>query len=344
MVYPRVMPPPVVTVLLPARNAERTVARAVTSLLDGTLRNIQVLAVDDGSTDGTRGVLEALAARDARVEVLDGGGHGLVAALNLALARAASPYVARMDADDESLPRRLEASVAALDADPRLGGVGTGVELFREDQPVSPSMRDYAAWLNGLTSAERLHRERFVESPICHPSVCLRREAVVAAGGWAHGDFPEDYELWLRLIDRGHGMYNLPEVLFRWRDSAERLTRTDPRYAHKRFIWVKARYLARSREVAGRPLTVWGTGPGGLMLTRFLLAEGARVTRFIDVHPRKVGTRIHGIPVDRPESLGASPEDTHLIAAVGVRGIRDEIRATLGALGWIEGVHFTCAA
>jgi glycosyltransferase involved in cell wall biosynthesis len=338
------MPPPVVTVLLPARNAERTVARAVESLLEGTLQEIRVLAVDDGSTDGTRGVLAGLAAGDSRVEVLDGGGGGLVAALGLALSHATSPYVARMDADDEALPRRLEASVAALEADPDLGGVGTGVELFREDQPVSPSLRDYAAWLNGLTTSERLHRERFVESPLCHPSVCLRREAVVAVGGWARGDFPEDYELWLKLMERGHRMRNLPEVLLRWRDSSGRLTRTDPRYAHKRFIWVKAHYLARSREVAGRPLTVWGTGPGGLLLTRFLLAEGARVERFIDVHPRKLGTRIHGIPVFPPETLGAPPEDTHLIAAVGVRGIREEIRGALTALGWREGEHFTCAA
>ena len=67
-----------------------------------------------------------------------------MAALNLALSQATSPYVARMDADDEALPKRLEASVAALEADAGLGGVGTGVELFREDQPVSPSMRDYA--------------------------------------------------------------------------------------------------------------------------------------------------------------------------------------------------------
>jgi glycosyltransferase involved in cell wall biosynthesis len=339
------MAPQVVTVLLPARNAERTVARAVESVLDGTLSEIRVLAVDDGSTDGTREVLERLAARDSRVEVLDGGGRGLVAALNLALGHARSPYVARMDADDESLPRRLEASVAALEADPALGGVGTGVELFREDQPVSPSMQAYVTWLNGLTSAERMYRERFVESPLCHPSVCLRREVVEAAGGWEHGDFPEDYFLWMKLMHRGQRLRNLPEVLFRWRDSTGRLTRTDPRYAHKRFIWVKAHYLARSPELGGRPCTVWGTGPGGLTLTRFLLAEGAKVERFIDVHPRKVGTRIHGIPVFAPEVLGPPrPEAGHLIAAVGVRGIREEIRGSLTALGWEEGVHFTCAA
>lgn len=337
------MPAPVVTVLLPARNAEATVARAVRSLLDGTLRDIRVLAVDDGSTDGTRARLETLAAQDARVEVLDGGGRGLVAALSLALSRSTSPYVARMDADDEALPRRLEASVEALEADATLGGVGTGVDIFREDRPVSPSLQAYATWLNGLTTAEALHRERFIESPLCHPSVCLRREAVEAVGGWKHGDFPEDYALWMELLDAGHGLRNLPEVLLRWRDGDGRLTRTDPRYAVKRFTWVKARHLASGPLGDGRPCTVWGAGPSGLTLTRFLRERGVTVERFVDVHPRKVGQRVQGIPVVAPEALGP-PGRGHLVVCVGVRWAREEIRAELKARGWVEGRDFTCAA
>lgn len=337
------MPPPVVTVLLPARNSESTVARAVESLLAGTLRELRILAVDDGSTDGTRGVLEGLAARDSRVEVLDGQGRGLVAALQLALSQATSPYVARMDADDEALPRRLEASVAALEADSHLAGVGTGVELFREDQPVSPSLQAYAAWLNGLTTTETLFRERFIESPLCHPSVCLRREPLVASGGWEHGDFPEDYALWLKLLHAGHGLRNLPEVLMRWRDSSGRLTRTDPRYDVKRFTWVKARYLALGPLAKGRTCTVWGAGPSGLTLTRFLREQGASVERLIDVHPRKVGTRIEGIPVVSPDKLGP-PNGELMLVCVGIRWAREEIRADLTARGWVEGSDFLCAA
>ena len=320
-------------------------ARAVRSLLTGTLGDLRVLAVDDGSTDGTRQVLRDLAAEDARVEVLDGGGRGLVAALNLALGHSASPFVARMDADDESLPRRLEASLAALEADPTLAGVGTAVELFRDDRPVSPSLQTYADWLNGLTSAEQLDRERFIESPLCHPSVCLRRDALVAVGGWKEGDFPEDYALWLELLDRGFALRNLPEVLFRWRDSKGRMTRTDPRYALKRFMWVKARYLTRGRGplVDSRPCTVWGAGPTGKALTAFLHEAGARVERYVDVHPRKVGTRIHGIPVVSPQALGA-PGRGHLLLCVGVRWARAEIREELRGWGWVEGRDFTCAA
>jgi glycosyltransferase involved in cell wall biosynthesis len=335
---------PLVTVLLPVRDAQRTVARAVESLLEGTLQDVQVSCVDDGSRDGSRRVLEALAGRDARVRLLDSGGRGIVAALNLALADARSPYVARMDADDEALPRRLEASVAALEAEPQLAGVGTGVSLFREDRPVSPSLQAYATWLNGLTSAERLYRERFIESPLCHPSVCLRREAVLAAGGYAQGDFPEDYALWLTLLDAGHSLRTLPEVLLRWRDGDARLSRTDPRYALKRFTWLKARHLARSPLVRGQAVTVWGAGATGLLLTRLLQAEGARVTRLVDLNPRKLGTRIHGAPVVHPEALGAPAPGEHLLFSVGAPGAREECRAFLAARGWSEGVDFTCAA
>jgi glycosyltransferase involved in cell wall biosynthesis len=334
---------PVVTVLLPARNAESTVARAVESLLAGTLRDIRVLAVDDGSTDGTRGVLQGLAARDSRVELLDGGGRGLVAALHLALSQATSPYVARMDADDESLPRRLEASVQALEADSHLAGVGTGVELFREDQPVSPSLQAYASWLNGLTTAESLFHARFIESPLCHPSVCLRREALVASGAWEDGDFPEDYALWLKLLHAGHGLRNLPEVLLRWRDSSKRLTRTDPRYDVRRFFWLKTRYLALGPLSGGRPVSLWGAGPSGLRLTRFLGEHGIPVERFVEVHPRKVGTRIHGIPVVSGDALGP-PGRELLLVCVGVRWAREELRADLTARGWVEGVDFLCVA
>ena len=338
------MAPPLVTVLLPVRDAERTVARAVESLLQGTLQDVQVTCVDDGSRDGSRAVLQALARADARVRVLDSGGQGIVAALNLALADARSPYVARMDADDEALPRRLEASVQALEADPRLAGVGTGVSLFREDRPVSPSLQAYATWLNGLTDPELLRRECFIESPLCHPSVCLRRGPVVAAGGYAQGDFPEDYALWLTLLDAGHALRTLPEVLLRWRDGDARLSRTDPRYHLRRFAWLKARHLARSPRGHGRRITVWGAGATGLLLTRLLQAEGVEVSRLVDLNPRKLGTRIHGAPVVHPEQLGGPEEGGHLLFSVGAPGARAECRAFLAERGWVEGVHFTCTA
>jgi len=334
---------PVVSVLLPARNAAATVERAARSILEQRLGLLELLAIDDGSTDGTGEILRQVAASDRRMRVLEGGGRGLVAALTLGLNQARAPYIARMDADDESLPERLLRSVAALEAEPSLGAVGTQVEIFREDRPVSPNMKQYEGWLNSLTTPERLFQERFVESPLCHPSSMARREALSAVGGWEDGDFAEDYQLWLKLLHAGYRLKVLTPVLLRWRDGERRLTRTDPRYALERALALKARFLAKGLAAEPRKIAVWGAGRTGLTLMRFLRAEGLEISLLVDVSPRRVGQRIDGIPVIGLDAV-PQPSGYHLVAAVGAQGARAQIRAFLEARGWAEGADFTCAA
>ena len=334
---------PGLSVLLPARNAEGTLERAVESIRAQTFTSWELIAVDDGSTDRTPRLLAELARRDARIRVVRGNGSGLVDALRLGLSECAGEWVARMDADDESLPHRFEHSVAALRADPELAAVGTQVEIFREDRPVSPNMELYARWLNSLTCAERLRRERFVESPLCHPSATLRRAALDAVGGYDDGELPEDYQLWLKLLHAGWKLSCLPRVLFRWRDHPDRLTRVDPRYGEERFIAAKARYLARGPLAGDRRCAVWGAGPTGRALARRLRGEHVEVRRFLEVDPSKIGTAIDGAPVLSWQSLGP-PDGTHLLVAVGAKGAREQIRAALADRGWIEERDFTCCA
>jgi len=235
------------------------------------------------------------------------------------------------------------ALVASLEADTRLGAVGTQVEIFREDRPVSPNMRAYERWLNSLTTPDRLFTDRFVESPLCHPSVTLRRAALEAVGGWEDGDFPEDYQLWLKLLHAGWRLQAVEPVLFRWRDHDGRLTRTDPRYAAKAFLPLKARFLAEGLRARGRRVGLWGAGQVGLALSRLLREHDLPVEFLVEVNPRKIGQRIDGVKVIAPESL-ESPGALHLIAAVGSPGAREEIRAFLRERGWVEGPDFTCAA
>ncbi len=330
---------PLVSVLLPAKDAEATVDAAVASVLSQSLTDLELVAVDDGSTDGTRARLERWAERDGRVRVLASPGRGLVRALNFGLAHCRGRYVARMDADDESPPKRLEKSVAALERDRALAAVGTGVEIFRDDRPVSPNMVAYGRWLGSLTTPELLFRDRFVESPLCHPSATLRAEALARVGGYQDGDFPEDWALWLELLDAGFKLVNLPEVLFRWRDHDRRLTRSDARYSWESLVKLKARYLAR---VVKDRCIVWGAGELGLALTRALKSHGISIERLVEVSPKKIGQRIHGAPVVSPEAMG-EPDGVHLVAAVGAKGAREQIRQFLTERGWTEGRDFTCA-
>jgi hypothetical protein len=332
---------PAVSVLLPYRNGVATLGEAAGSILAQRDVHLELIAIDDGSTDGAPALIDALAARDARVVPIASGGVGIARALGAGLAVARAPLIARMDGDDVCAPDRLARQRALLDGDPSLGLVATEVEAFPADA-VGEGLRLYVAWQNGLHSAADHAREIFVESPVCHPSVVLRRAALDAVGAWRDFAGPEDYELWLRLVAAGWGLAKVPAVLFRWRHRPGRATFADPRYAIARFVEAKAPYLARAVLATGRPLAIWGAGPTGKRLARALEVHGVRTAAFIDIDPRKHDRRARDVAI-HPPALAMAGEHT-VVVAVGTRGARAEIRARLTAMGHDEGATFWCAA
>lgn len=194
---------PRVSVVMPVLDAEPFVREAVESVLGQTFGDLELVAVDDGSTDGSADALRELAARDARVRVHAQAHGGLAAALNAGLALAAAPLVARMDADDVALPDRLERQVALLDAQPDAALVAGGLVVVDEDgreldTAIPPAAPDLLAG-----------------NPIPHPTVVFRTDAVRALGGYRL-DQAEDYDLWLRLEER-HRIAVLPEIVLRYR-------------------------------------------------------------------------------------------------------------------------------
>ena len=118
---------PLVSVLLPVRDARATLGACLASLRAQSLRQHEVVAVDDGSGDGSAEVLERAARLEPRLRVLHLSARGLVEALNAGLAFVRAPLLARMDADDVAHPRRLELQAAALGADPSLSVLGSRV-------------------------------------------------------------------------------------------------------------------------------------------------------------------------------------------------------------------------
>jgi glycosyltransferase involved in cell wall biosynthesis len=333
---------PRVAVLLPVRDAADTVGAAAVSVLRGRYRDLTLIAVDDASTDASAATLDRLAARDRRVRVLRSPGEGIALALNRALAASDAELVARMDADDVSWPGRLEAQVAALDADPALVAVGGRVRLFPRGQ-LRDGMRRYVAWLNSLTTPALVARDLFVEAPLCHPATLLRRAPLAAVGGWRDGDFPEDYDLWLRLSAAGGRLTNLPVTVLDWREGPRRLTRTDARYGLDRHLALKCAALA-SGPLRGRSeVALWGAGETGRAFADGLLRVGIRVTAFVEVDRKKVGRTIRGAPVhhfEEVERLRGLP----LLVAVGAAGARDLIRAELTRRGFEEPRDFRCVA
>jgi GT2 family glycosyltransferase len=333
---------PRAAVLLPARDAARTVRAAAVSILRQTCRDLSLVAVDDGSRDRTLDVLEELARRDRRVVVVHGPGEGIAGALQRGLSRCDAEVVVRMDADDVAHPRRIEVQLAALAADPALAAVGSRVRLFPRGE-VAGGMARYAAWLNGLVTPELVLRDLLVEAPLVHPAAAIRRTALEEVGGWREGDFPEDYDLWLRLAAAGHRLGNVPEVLLDWRESSGRLTRTDARYAISRHVALKAAWLAAGPLSDRREVAIWGAGETGRAFARALRVHGVTVVLFLEVDARKIGRAIQGAPVHSFEQAERA-RGLPLLVAVGAPGARDLIRAELSRRGFQEPRDYRCVA
>lgn len=327
---------PAVSVVLPVRNAVATIVRAVESVRRQKLAEWELVVVDDGSTDGTRAWLQQAARADARIRLVAQPALGLVPALNAGLAAARGALIARMDADDECHPERLAAQAAFLAARPDLGLVSCLVG-FGGDRAANHGYARHVDWLNSVVTPGQIALNRFIESPLAHPSVMFRRELLARHGGYRDGDFPEDYELWLRWLDAGVGMAKLPQELLMWHDAPGRLSRTNPRYAPEAFYRVKAEYLARHLRRAGRAeVWVWGAGRPTRKRAAHLATHGVRIAGYIDVDPKKTGRTVAGVPVILPGQL-PPPGRLMVLGYVASRGARDLIRAHLAARGYEEG-------
>jgi hypothetical protein len=197
-----------VSVLLPVRNGAPHLRTALRSLARQSLRDFEVLVLDDASSDGSADIAGRFG--DARVRVVrHEKPQGLARVLNGGLAEARGEFIARMDADDVAAPRRLERQVAFLRSEPGVAGCGTWLRCFGQGRP-------YLARYPIGASTVRAYA--LFDNPLAHPSACWRHEAFREHGlRYDESVGPgQDYDLWLRalaVVD----LDNVPEPLLRYR-------------------------------------------------------------------------------------------------------------------------------
>ena len=333
---------PRLSVLLPCRDAEAYLGQAMRCLEAQTYRDFEVVAVDDGSTDETAALLASWSSRDPRVQLLSPGRVGLVEALRLGTAHCSGDLLARFDADDLAQPTRFAEQIGYLDARPRVAAVGTRIRYFPWER-VGWGARRYQTWLNRLSEPDELARDIFVECPVAHPSMMIRRESLARVGGYRANGWPEDYDLVLRLHAGGARLANVPRVLHFWRETDGRASRTDPRYSREAFLRCKIEFLRRGALKSRREVRIWGAGVVGKGLARALRSSGIEVAAFYDIDPRRIGQEVHGAPVLDIGEV-ARRRDAYLLVAVGAAGARELIRAELTAAGFCEPADYRVVA
>ena len=201
---------PLVSVLMSVYNGDRYLNEAVESILSQTYEDFEFIIINDGSTDQTKEILSSFSEIDHRIRVFHQENHGLIFSLNKGLELARGKYVARMDADDISLPRRLEEQINYLRANPDVGVLGTQMEIINENgkkigKYQVPCSHNLIIW------------QVLFGRPFAHPSVMFKKSIIEQVGGYSKKyTHAEDLELWSRLVGKTQ-FRNLSESLCKYR-------------------------------------------------------------------------------------------------------------------------------
>jgi glycosyltransferase involved in cell wall biosynthesis len=220
---------PAVSVVMSVYRDRAYVERAVQSILDQSFRDFELIVVDDGSDDGSYDLVAAF--DDPRIRILRQTNHGLVDALNAGVRLARAPLVARQDADDISLPDRLERELEWMDANPDCAVVGT---FFRyvDEETLEPT----GVTITSVTKHLDIVRHMYFDNPIGHGTTLIRRHAVVDVGGYSGKYGPnEDYDLWRRIVAAGGQVALIPHVHYLYRLNSSGVSSTTREVQHRLF-------------------------------------------------------------------------------------------------------------
>jgi len=206
-------------------NSEKTLHRAIDSILQQTYNDWVFVICDDGSTDSSLRILEDYKVQcpDKFIIIKNDGNRGLTYTLNRCLHHVKSEYVARMDADDISLPNRFDREVEFLDHNPEYGFVGCSIERFDED----------GVWAQNHEKNDVEPKDFYKSSCFVHPTVMMRKSMLDEVEGYRVAWFTnrcEDYDLWMRLYAKGFKGYNLKETLFQYYEGKDSVPKRKYKY------------------------------------------------------------------------------------------------------------------
>lgn len=336
---------PLFSVLMPCFNAASTLKEAVETVTSQTWQRWELLAIDDGSTDCTGALLQELATADSRIRPVTLRHGGIIPALNAGLALSRGSLIARFDADDRMHPERLHKQADYLSRRSDIDAASCLVASFPPGA-TTPGFQRYLDWLNRLVEPEEIAREIYIESPLPHPSMTIRREWMERMNGYQENGWPEDYDLWLRMHTAGARFGKVPEVLLYWRDHGDRLTRTDSRYSVENFIRAKSHYLIEGLLQGKKNVFLWGAGQMGRRISKYLLRAGIPINAVFDVDPKKIGRTLRGIPIYSHEDVPSflPNPDSVLLSVVGSHRARNLIRVWMQEHELVEGQDWWAAA
>lgn len=233
------MSDPTVSVVMSVFNGQQFLAEAVESILKQSFRDFEFVIIDDGSTDETPKILNEYAGRDTRIRLVRQQNKGRAESLNIGIGLAKGKYIARMDADDISLPNRFQEQVEFLEQHPDVGLLGGTYQRIDRRGKILETVR-------GPLEDQEIKTRILEMNPMCHPAVMMRGDVALAAGGYRKALLDaDDYDLWLRMSERTQ-LANLDGCILQYRFHSEQATIANS--GHQSLCVLAARAATRFRR------------------------------------------------------------------------------------------------
>lgn len=236
---PSTHPTPLISVVLPACNSAPHLAQALDSILAQSLEDFELLVIYDESSDHTRTIIESYMAKDGRVRLIEGQKARLVGALNQGILAAKGKYIARMDADDVSLPTRFEKQIQAMDQS-ELDFCGCDIVMINESgKPIKDILMPQTGELITITLACTV--------PFAHGSVMMRKAFLDQHDLlYQKGASAEDYDFWCNAFALGARFGNIGEPLFHYRHFAQSLSKVHAKVVGQHTQSIRRKFVEKN--------------------------------------------------------------------------------------------------
>jgi glycosyltransferase involved in cell wall biosynthesis len=328
---------PEISIILPFYNADKTLERALISISNQSFKNFECILINNNSTKKSINIASKYCDDDPRFLMVNEEKQGVVHAFNRGLSIAKGNYIARMDADDWSFPDRLMKQFTFLE-NHKAYGVVAGLAEYIPHKSDTGGFERYVNWSNNIMDFKDILLKQFIESPIINPTVMWKKEVSDRYGSYENGHFPEDYELWLKWLEKGVKFHKLPDRVLNWYDSESRLTRTDGSYSDEAFFKIKTKYLAiwlKNHNPLHPTVVIWGASKISRNRAKLLGNHGIRINGYIDISKKRQLNK----QVIYYKDI-ASPKDIFILVYLKEETMRTNTRFFLEEKGFHEGKNY----
>ncbi len=322
-----------VSILIPFKNTEPFLGECLDSIIAQTYQHLEVIAIDDSSSDQSHELVAQYSASDPRIKVLENNGQGIIPALQTGYAICEGQFITRMDSDDIMLPERLGEMIQSLQ---KFGEdhLAVGQVKYFSKEGIGAGYQKYETWLNGLTKTGSNYSDIYKECVIPSPCWMAFRKDFEKCGGFDSNRYPEDYDLAFRFYENNLKVIPCNEVLHKWRDHDHRASRTSQHYAQNYFLDIKIHYFLKLDFKPDKQLVVWGAGYKGKKIAKKLFTKDIDFVWLCD-NPKKIGQKIYGQSLAHFSKL-ASLKNPQVIVTVANTDEQKKIVSYLNKLGLIK--------